>query len=355
LHLNKKYGIKRKRGCNMLSVGIDYHKKFSYGTIMDEKGKIIKQGMMQNSLTGVSKFINGSKGKEEIRAVMEATRNWTLMYDWLEEVTDDVKLAHPLKVKAIAEAKIKTDKIDSVTLAHLLRCNLLPEAYVASKPARDVRQVLRQRMFFVRVQTMLKNRIRGIIDKHPEAGNPPYEEVFGKAGIEWLKKAGFPETERKIIDEDLALLKTVKEQIEKSDKSVEEIGKKDLRVKYLSSIPGIGTFFSVLLCYEIDDINRFRTDKKLHAYAGLVPSTYASGNKVFHGHITKQGNKYIRWAMIEAVWPAIRSDIELRTHYEKLKIKKGANCAKVATAKRLLTIVYRVLKEERYYKVHRLP
>jgi hypothetical protein len=75
-----------------------------------------------------------------------------------------------------------------------------------------------------------------------------------------------------------------------------------------------------------------------------VPSTYASGNKVMHGHITKQGNKWIRWAMVEAVWPAIRKDGELRSYYERLKIKKNANCAKVATAKRLLTIVYRILR-----------
>jgi len=121
------------------------------------------------------------------------------------------------------------------------------------------------------------------------------------------------------------------------------------------SIPGIGIFFVVLLCHEIDDISRFRDDRKLHAYAGLVPSTYASGNKVMHGHITKQGNKWIRWAMVEAVWPAIRKDGELRSYYERLKIKKNANCAKVATAKRLLTIVYRILKDKKYYQVHGCP
>lgn len=334
-------------------LGVDFHKKFSYGTIMDEKGKVLRRGVVQNSLDGVSKFVDGS-GDETI-AVLEATRNWTLMHDWLDEVVDGVKLAHPLKVRMIAEAKIKTDKIDSTTLADLLRCNLLPEAYVPTKPARDARQVLRQRMFFVRVQTMLKNRIRGIIDKHPEIGEPPREELFGKTGMEWLKEINLPEVDRKIVDGDLRLLEAVKERIRESDGLVEELAGKDERIKYLLSIPGIGIFFAVLLCHEIDNINRFRTDKKLHAYAGLVPSTYASGGKVFHGHITKQGNKWLRWAMVEAVWPAIRKDVSLRRYYERLRIKKGANCVKVATAKRLLTIVYRVLKENRYYEVRRLP
>jgi len=320
---------------------------------MDEDGKVLKQGRMENSSEGVKEFVGN--GKEEIAGVMEATRNWTLMYDWLEDEIEEVKLAHPLKVKAIAEAKVKTDKIDSRTLAHLLRCDLLPESYVPTKEARFIRQVLRQRIFFVRLQTMVKNRIRTLIDKHPEIGEAPVDDLFGNKGQKWIGEVELPEIGRKIIDSDIELLNSLKERIRQSDRLVEELGEEDQNVKYLLSIPGIGKFFALLLRYEIDDVGRFRDDKKLHAYAGLVPSTYASGNKVFHGHITKQGNKWIRWAMVEAVWPAIRKDAELRAFYERLKTKKSANCAKVATAKRLLTIVYRVLKEKRNYKVRGCP
>lgn len=337
----------------MYYLGVDYHKAFSYCTIMDERGKVVKHGRMENNSEGVKRFMEGTGGK--VTGVMEATRNWTLMYDWLEGEIEGVKLAHPLKVKAIAEAKIKTDKIDSKTLAHLLRCDLLPEAYVPTKEARYIRQVLRQRIFYVRVQTMLKNRIKGIVDKHPEIGKAPTDGIFGKKGTEWLKRIEIPDIDKKIIESDIELLGSVKERISKSDRYIEELGKKNILVKYLMSIPGIGKFFALLLCHEIDDINRFRDDKKLHAYAGLVPSTYASGNRVMHGHITKQGNKWIRWAMVEAVWPAIRKDGELRFFYNRLKAKKGANCAKVATAKRLLTIVYRILKDRRYYKVRGCP
>lgn len=337
----------------MYYLGVDYHKAFSYCTMMDERGKVVKQGRMENSSFGVKEFVKDAN--TGIIGVMEATRNWTLMYDWLEEEIEEVKLAHPLKVKAIAEAKIKTDKIDSGTLAHLLRCDLLPESYVPTREARYVRQVLRQRIFFVRVQTMLKNRIKGIIDKHPEIGTPPVDELFGVKGLSWIKAVNLPEIDKKIIESDMELFESVKERISKSNQLIEELGKDDTRVKYLMSIPGIGKFFALLICHEIDDINRFRDDRKLHAYAGLVPSTYASGNRVMHGHITKQGNKWIRWAMVEAVWPAIRKDRELRSYYDRLKIKKGANCAKVATAKRLLTIVYRILKDRRYYQVHGCP
>lgn len=101
---------------------------------------------------------------------------------------------------------------------------------------------------------------------------------------------------------------------------------------------------------EIDDISRFRDEQKLCAYAGLVPSTYASGGKVFHGRVTKTGNKWLRWAFVEAVSPAIRSDADLFAYYERLRIRKDANAARVATARRLLTIVYRVLSQDRLYE-----
>jgi len=113
-------------------VGVDYHKKFSYGTIMTEEGEIIKQGRFANHPEAVSGFLGEHSGAS-CSAVLEATRNWTVMHDWLEELVDDVTLAHPLKVKAIAEAKIKTDKIDATTLAHLLRCDLIPSDTSSSR------------------------------------------------------------------------------------------------------------------------------------------------------------------------------------------------------------------------------
>ncbi|XEN34641.1 hypothetical protein M728_005302 (plasmid) [Ensifer sp. WSM1721] len=96
--------------------------------------------------------------------------------------------------------------------------------------------------------------------------------------------------------------------------------------------PPVGEFFARLIDAEIGDIARFRTSKKLAAYAGLVPSTYSSGGKTFHGKIIKQGNKWLRWAFVKAVAPAIASDAQLRAQYEHLKIR-GTNKARVAIAR----------------------
>ncbi len=131
----------------------------------------------------------------------------------------------------------------------------------------------------------------------------------------------------------------------------------DRRVELLRTIPGIGKFFAVLIANEVDDIGRFASEKKFFSYIGIVPSTYSSGGRTFHGRLTKQGNKYLRWALVKAIWPAVRSDPELGAYYQKIKARKGANPAKIATARRLATIVYRVLSRERAYRVcgSRLP
>lgn len=333
-------------------VGVDNHKKFSYLSVMDEKGIVVKEGRVVNTKESVNKFL-GKEYTQNTSAVLEAGRNWTVMYDWLEEELDEVKLAHPLKVKAIAEAKIKTDKIDAKTLAHLLRCDLVPEAYVPGKDTRAIKNILRQRMFLVKLSTMVKNRIHLIIDRHPELKNQiDPSDLFGKQGMEWLKLIVLSKEDKRILDEEIDLLNYLTEKIDSSNSWVTQLGKDNPNVKLLMTIPGIGKFFALLIANEIDDITRFRDKGKLASYAGLIPSVHASADKIFHGRIVKHGNKYLRWALIEAVWPAIRKDLSLREYYESLKKRKGSNQAKVAVARRLSIIVYRVLSQNRPYIVN---
>jgi len=131
-------------------IGVDYHKRYSYMVVKDRDGNVERRGTVNNSRGEFWQFL---EPYQQGKAVLEATRNWGLIYDWLEEILDDVALAHPLKVRAIAEARIKTDKISADILCDLLRSNLLPEAYVPNKKTREAKNILRQRMFFVRMQT----------------------------------------------------------------------------------------------------------------------------------------------------------------------------------------------------------
>ena len=336
----------------MCYIGVDYHKHYSYVVVKNGQGEVERRGAILNSKEQVQQFLEPYRpGK----AALEATRNWGLIYDWLEEILDDVALAHPLRTRAIAEARIKTDKISADILADLLRADLLPRAYVPGRETREIKNILRQRMFFVRLQTMVKNRIHAILDRHPEVLSEAQElsDLFGATGMEWLKQVTLSGEDDQLLASELELLELLKKKISESNDVVKELGKQDKRARLLRSIPGIGPFFSVLILYEIDDISRFRDPKKLCSYAGLVPSTHASGGRVYHGKITKQGNKWLRWALIEAVYPAIRADAELYAYYERIRLRKGANAAKVATARRLLTIVYRVLSQGRFYQRRR--
>lgn len=339
----------------MYHIGIDAHKRYSQVAVMDESGKIIKRQRINNDKQSIKEAL-GPYAQEESKAVLESSWNWGFLYDMLSEVIGEVKVAHPLKVRAIAEARIKTDKIDADILAHLLRADLIPESYARCSESRRIQQVLRQRMFFVRLQTMVKNKIHNLIDRQENARDlaQSFTDLFSAKGIQFLRSIGLPPLERQLLDSQLELLEELKSKIRATEVILEKLQINDEIVERLKSIPGIGKFFAMLIRHEIDRIDRFDDSNKLASYAGLVPSTYSSGGRTYHRRITKQGNKYLRWALIEAVAPAIKNDAELRNFYYKLRAKKGPNSAKVATARRLLKIVYQIWKENRFYQTKTL-
>ena len=207
-------------------------------------------------------------------------------------------------------------------------------------------------MFLVRLSTMVKNRLHTLVDRHPELSRQAgrWSDLFGRAGRAWLEQPELPAGEAHLLRMDLDLLGTIQEHIKASNRWGSQLARKDERAKLLPTISGIGDFFAVLLAVEIDEVGRFSRPQRLCAYAGLVPSTYAFGGYVHHARITRRRRECIRWACIEAVYPAIRQDAGLRALYERLKVAKGASVAKVAVAKRLLTFAYRVLSESRSYR-----
>lgn len=331
----------------MLYAGLDIHKRTTHVTVVDEHGAVVKQEQVSSTAEG----LKGALGRyrRPVKAVLEASYNWGPIHDWLDDVADEVVLAHPAKVRAIAEARIKTDKIDSETLAHLLRADLIPEAYAPSKDVRSRKRVLRQRMFLVRLRTMVKNRVRALLAQHG-VEVPEVSDLYGKAGREWLEGLALPGFDGQLLKEDLDLLDFLRERISATNDLIEELSEGDEVVRWLSSIPGIGPFISVLIRYEVDDISRFREAKKFAGYTGLVPSTYASGDRIVHGNLTKQGNKWLRWAFVEAVTPAITHSPWLRRYYEKIKRRLGSKDACVATARKLAELAWTVWTEKRFYE-----
>lgn len=332
------------------NIGVDYHKKFTYMVVKDQKGKVLKNGQVLNTKNHVETFLKPFSKDSE--AVLESCRNWCVMHDWLEDIVDRVTLANPRKVKAIAEAKIKTDKIDASVLADLLRADMVPSCYIAPREVRDKRNLLRERIFFVRMRTMAKNRITTIFDRYPEEVRQfkAQTDLFGKKGREQLESIDIRQEDRSIINRELKYIDSLNGFIKEVEVELEKSLNDNKNVQILRSIPGIGKFFSHLIEAEIGEIGRFKDERKLACYVGLVPSTYSSGGKTTHGQIIKQGNKYLRWAFVEAVIPAVRSDERLKFEYELLRQRMNWNKAKVAMARKVLTIAFHCLKKQQKYK-----
>lgn len=215
---------KRKEGHRLLYAGVDHHTKTSHVTLVDEEGRVIERKNLPTDRQSIKELFSGYA--EPIRATLEASYNWGKMYDWLDEVAEEVILAHPLKVRAIAEARIKNDKIDSATLAHLLRADLIPEAYACPAEIRALKRVLRQRMFLVRVGTMLKNRIQALLHQH-DLTKPEATDLFGARGRKWMEGLRLPFPDGEILSEDLALLDVVRERIASSEGLIKSLSRGD--------------------------------------------------------------------------------------------------------------------------------
>ncbi len=234
-------------------------------------------------------------------------------------------------------------------MAHLLRADLIPPAYAPSKEIRAIKRVLRQRMFFVRVRTRAKNRIHALLVPHA-VPRPEVRDLFGVTGRRWLQSLTLPAPDGTLLAEDLEVLGVLDTRIATTEELIAQLGKGDDLVHVLKTLPGIGDFFAVLIRYEVDEMRRFNSPAQFASYIGLVPATYASGDRMGHGHLTKRGNHWLRWALVEAVRPATQRSPSLRRFYDRLKARRGTKAARVATARKLAELTWYVWTERRPYQ-----
>jgi transposase len=330
-------------------VGVDYHKKYSHVTVVNEKGQVIRSQRLPNTSESFKGYFQDLGGPNH--AVLETSGTWGVMFDLLEELEEieSVTLAHAHKVRVIAEAKIKTDKIDAGVLAQMLRTNWIPAVYIPGKPTRAYREMIRQRVFLVRMRTRVKNRIHVLLDRL-HIPMPAVSDLFGKRGTQYLKKLVLPEIDGTILRQDLELLDLLNKLLQEAEREIDKLLQADPRVQLLRSIPGLGPIFAAVVALEIDDIERFPSPAKLAAYCGLVPSTYSSGGKVFHGRLLPWCNKWLRWALIEGAWAAMRTSPYCRAHFAALQRRKGQKAAIISLARRLSEIIWHVWKEKRAYE-----
>jgi transposase len=232
---------------------------------MDQEGQVLRSGRVPDLQSEIEKFLEGI---EAVEAVIETGRSSYTMVDVLEEMGVAVKIAHPNEVKAIARAKIKTDKRDSEVLAHLLRMNMVPEVYRRSVENRQAQRVLRQRAFYVSARTALKNRVHAFLAQQKEEVREEVARetnIFSAKGQKVLMGLEMGRGEKRLLE---ALLKTYRHletRIEESTGLVEKLFEESRQAQLIRTIPGFGKYLSVLVAVEIADLARFADAAHLHA------------------------------------------------------------------------------------------
>lgn len=336
----------------MNHLGIDVGKRICRVALKDDRGNILDEFFFGNSYQGMLELIKRihDHGTKKCNAVLESTGNmWMRIHDTLEDNGIDTILANPYKTKIIAQAKIKSDKLDARILSDLLRTGLVYESYVPVKEFREKRSLVRHRIALSRTKTKLANKIHAILDKYEY--KTKLTDIFGKSGNEWLKSLSISPIDRIILNTTLTSIETIDNQIDIVSKEIAKYAWKDSQdIKILLSMTGIDIFSAMLISTEIVDIKRFTTPWKLVSYAGLSPSTRESSGKIKTGRITKQGSPLLRWILIQCALSAIRHDHHMRTFYERIKQSKGHGKAIVATAKEMLVAIWYMLTRYQLYR-----
>jgi len=335
------YAVGRSRHTmSALVCGLDVHKDRTYATILDSEGKIVNQARLENEKEAsyLSQFKVG-------RVAMESSTVVAPLYRQLKKEGFDAVVSHPKKTQLIAEAKIKSDRVDSKAIAQLLRMDWLPLSYVPDDVTGALREKVRRRAFLFRERVKLRVKIKSYLT-YQGLKWPADHGLWTKAGLVWLHGLDLDP-----VESYLRLIDTFSEEIRVLSRELEGLAKND-DVKLLMTIPGIGYYSALLVTSEIGDIGRFPFAEKLCSYAGLVPSTYQSGGTVHHGAITKEGSRWLRWIMMECASTHVsKYDTWISRSYRCLAGRRGKKTARVAAARKLLVVCFSVLKNKRPFYV----
>jgi transposase len=325
----------------MVYVGIDLHRKRSHVAVINQDGAELFSRRLVNDRERFRELL--AELGEDAEFALEATYGWEWLAELLEHEGRELHLAHPLRTKAIASARVKTDAVDARTLAHLLRADLLPEAYIAPRELRDLRDLLRQRFVLTQMRTALKNRVHALIARQGvQHGHTKLLGPGGRAFLATLKLRPQPRARLEVL---LRLIGDFDREIDALAADIDQRAKHDERVTVLCQIRGIGRYLAMLIVAEIGDITRFPSARHLCAWAGLTPTVRSSDAKARLGHISRLGSGALRWALIEAAQRNTQGDGPLAETFERIADRRGRQIAKVAVARKILTLCFYGLRD----------
>jgi transposase len=324
-------------------VGMDLHRHRSVLVRMSEDGRRLGSARITNSPAALRQEI--ARAGKNPKVVLEAAYGWYWAADVLQAAGAEVHLAHPLGVKAFTYRRVKDDFRDAADLADLLRMGRLPEAWIAPAEVRELREITRYRRKLAGLRTSCKDRVHGVLAKL--GITVAQSDLFGPGGQAWLDQLPLPQPYAGKVCSLRHLAGELTAEITMLSDVIADLLAGDRGYQVIQQLPGIGPVLAAVIVAEIGDVTRFQSAAQLCSWAGLTPRHRESDLKVARGHVTKQGSRTLRWALTEAI-QRLPKDSVIGSAKQAIIARRGKeakNIAKVAAARKLLTLVYYGLRD----------
>ena len=292
-------------------------------------------------------FVDSLGPEDEV--AIEATYNTHAIVRLIEPYVKRVVVSNPQKTRAIAEAKVTTDKVDAEVLCQLLAADYLPSVWVADQGTQALRRQVARRAHIVRQRTRLKNQVQSILHRNL-VPRPPVADLFGVKGRCWLGDQFLPADEEVAVQALLRQLDFHAQELRIIDAALGRIALQSPEVKRLMTIPGIDATIALSIVAAVGDFRRFRRPEQLVSYLGLNPRVKQSGGQpASHGRIAKQGRAHARGMLVEAAWVAVKTPGPLRAFFERVRSRRGMQIAVVATARKLACLCWTMIERGEDY------
>ena len=328
-------------------VGLDVHKRTIAACLLDGDGRPVKRATFECTRTAIAQFARNQLGPTDVVALEATTNSWAVA-EILEPYVARVLVSNPLKTKAIAESTVKTDKVDSATLAQLLRVGFLPEVWHPSGPFQLLRQLTVFYASLVNDRTRVKNRLQSLF--HRRLIHCPVSVLFSQAGLQWMDSLELSEHDRLILELAKQQVFDLDARIGEVEQRIARLAQNDHAIKLLMTLPGVSLMTAACLVGAIGEVARFRDGDHLAAYFGLVPRVKQSADHSYYGSITKVGNNQVRKMLVLAARNLRTHPGPLGAYFRRMAKHKHINVAATATARKMVTVAYLILKNEEPYR-----
>ena len=320
-------------------VAVDLHRQRSLIVRESEAGEKLGVERIVNDADTLKEVIAQAGPEPEV--AIEATYGWYWAVDALEEIGARVHLVHPNGLNW-DDRRVKNDYRDCCELIDRMRLGKLPEAWISTDEVRELRELVRYRAKLVNLRTGLKAQLKAVLAKH--GLHPPVNNLWLVSGPKWLDALELPEAYTVRLDSLRDLVGFYDREVDMLERRIHGLLKDDRGYQAIQALDGVGPVLAAVFVAEIGDVGRFASAEALCSWAGLTPKHRESDDKVHRGRITKQGSRLVRWAAVEAV-THVRGGPKIKADYERIKARRGVRVARVAAARRLLTLVYYGLRD----------